>query len=118
MTGLAGMGPELATATTPAFSNAAPPSGGLLDWWKDQPQFARDVIASNLGNLSKPAGNLQMPGLPSPAPMNLAPQMGMPGMGQSMAPMPDQSAMAPFLQSLARRQANPYGFGTPSAYFQ
>jgi hypothetical protein len=117
MTGLAGMGPELATATTPAFSNTAPPSGGLLDWWKDQPQFARDVITSNLGNLSKPAGDRQMPSLPSPAPMNLSMPPTM-GMGQSMAPMPDQSAMAPFLQSLARRQANPYGFGTPGSYFQ
>jgi hypothetical protein len=41
------------------------------------------------------------------------------GQGQSMAPPADTSAMAPFLQALARRtQGNPYGFGTPSAYFQ
>jgi len=54
-------------------------------------------------------GMMMQPPTPQPAPM------GMPGMtGQ-----PDPNAMAPFLQALAKKQGtNPYGFGTPSSYFQ
>lgn len=121
MTGLAGMGPELATATTPSFSGP-PSTGGLLDWWKQQPQPARDVVLQGIANLGNQRSPLPSPSLPSPMggmmmqpPTPQPAPMGMPGMtGQ-----PDPNAMAPFLQALAKKQGtNPYGFGTPSSYFQ
>jgi len=123
MTGLAGMGPEVATATTPAFSNATPPAGGILDWWKGQPQWARDAVTntatSSLGNvLTAGRPNLPSPIVPSsPTVSALPPMTGQPG-------TVDPSAMAPFLQALARSQGtnrfggSPFGFGVPSSYSQ
>jgi len=125
MTGLAGMGPETATATTPAFSNATAttPGGGLLDWWKGQPQWARDAVTntatSSLGNvLTAGRPNLPSPIVPSsPTVSALPPMTGQPG-------TVDPSAMAPFLQALARSQGtnrfggSPFGFGVPSSYSQ
>ncbi len=124
MTGLAGMGPETATATTPAFSNATAttPGGGLLDWWGSQPQWAKDSLkntaTSGLGNLLSARPNLPSPLMPSsPTVSALPPMTGQPG-------TVDPSAMAPFLQALARSQgmnrfgASPFGFGVPSSYYQ
>src|SRR5215468_7630559 len=65
MTGLAGMGPELGAATTPSFSGP-PSTGGLLDWWKQQPQPARDVVLGGIANLGNQRSPLPSPGLPSP----------------------------------------------------
>jgi hypothetical protein len=119
------MGPELATATTPSFSGP-PTTGGvpdsLTDLWNGQPKWARDSLTqTGLNALAN-----QKPNLPTPVPMNPAGgPMSMPS-PMSLPPMTGgqygggtgMSAMAPFLQALARRQGtNPFGFGTPSAYF-
>jgi hypothetical protein len=117
MTGLAGMGPELATASTPSFSGP-PSTGGLLDWWNQQPQQARDAVIGGLGNLV----NQRSP-LPSPmTPQSMTPMsMPMPQMTGQPGQPADMSAMAPFLQALARQQggnrfgASPFGFGVPGA---
>jgi len=113
--------------TTPPTPATTSTTGGLLDWWNGQPPWARDVLQnqamSSGGNLLSPT----RPGLPSaagmpPPPSPISMTQPSPMTGQPGQPA-DMSAMAPFIQALARRQgadrvgASPYGFGVPSAYF-
>lgn len=124
MTGLAGMGPELATATTPAFSNTTPPTGGPLDWWNRQPQPYRDAVTQ--GALQNGMNQILTPrALPSPTPMQPGMSMSLPSMTDQPAQPADMSAMAPFIQALAQAQqrsmmnrfgGSPFGFGVPSNY--
>jgi hypothetical protein len=114
------MGGTTAPTTTPAANTG--PFGGLADWWGNQPQWARDSLkstaTSGLGNLLSARPNLPSPIMPSsPTVSALPPMTGEPG-------ATDASAMAPFLQALARSQGmnrfggSPFGFGVPSGYGQ
>ena len=111
---------DAALGGTTAPITASTPTGGLLDWWKSQPQWARDSLTqTGLNALTNPRP------LPTPAPMNPTPMsmpspMGQPPIAGGQYGGADMSAMAPFLQALARGQrfgSSPYVFGGPGNYF-